>query len=297
MQVVQTNRSVTPAEQYLRMLFAARWPFAGIVVGYVVAAAIVTALQPKLYSSQAILSVQPAPQLEAAAGLYGSAILGNRETKPDDPNAPQRQTGPGRYAPRLAATGLVTLAARDAGLIGMNEALDGRQVTKWVSAQGIDRSDLIVLTVSQPAPDAAQKLAGAIVARVLEANRIEQVAAPTRQLLADELKKALPAMDEAERAVVRESSGRGGAEHDVKLERAKLDLSLAREQYAAVHKRIAVLDLIVADQQLQLAVVDAPTLPAAPSSPQRALNLSVGFVLGVLTGTAFIALRNVFRRV
>ena len=295
MQGVQANRSVTPAEQYLRMLFAARWPFAGIVAASVVAAAIVTALQPKLYSSQAILSVQPAPQLEAVAGLSGSASLGNRETKPDDPNDPQRQTGPGRYAPRLAATGLVTLAARDAGLIGTNEALDGRQAAKWVSAQGIERSDLIVLTVSQPAPGAAQKLAGAIVARVLEANRIEQVAAPTRQLLADELKKALAAMDDAEQTVVRESGAHGGGDHDVRVERAKLDLSLAREQYAAVRKRIAVLDLIVADQRLQLTVVDAPTLPAAPSSPRRALNLSVGFVLGVLTGTAFIALRNVFR--
>ncbi len=39
-------------------------------------------------------------------------------------------------------------------------------------------------------------------------------------------------------------------------------------------------------------MVDPPTLPSAPAYPLRAVNLSVGFALGVLTASAYIAIRS-----
>ena len=287
-------RPVTPAEQYLRVFWAARLPFLSIVALFVAGAGAVTEFQPTLYTSQALLSIKPPPQVVSEALRNGKSVLGP-DGKPYDTNDPDRQSGPGRYAPRLAAPGLVTLAARDAGIIGKDESLDARRAASWVSAERIEASDLIALLVTQPAPGAAQKLASAIVARGLEENRTEEALPPTRQVLDDELKRAAAAVDEAEQTVVREPASPSGTERDLRIERAKLELNLARERYAAVRKRMADIDLIVAERQRQLTLVDAPTLPVVPSFPRPAVNLSVGLALGVLAGTAFVALRSVFR--
>jgi len=41
-----------------------------------------------------------------------------------------------------------------------------------------------------------------------------------------------------------------------------------------------------------LQVVDAPTRPSAPAYPLRAVNVAVGFALGVLAASAFVAVRG-----
>lgn len=220
---------MTPAGRCLRILWTARLPFLTVVATFVAAAAAVTAFQPTLYSSQALLSVKAPPEVVAEALRTGRPQVG-----PDgrlyDANDPLRQSGPGRWAPRLAAPGLVTLAARDAGLLANNQSLDDRQAARAVTAEAIEGADLIRLTVWQATPDAAQKLAEAIVARGLEANR----------------------RDEAE--------------------------------------------VVAPEVRRRLAIVDAPTRPSAPSYPLRTVNLSVGFALGVLAASAFVAVRHVFRQ-
>lgn len=220
---------MTPAGRCLRILWTARLPFLTLVVTFVAAAAAVTACQPTLYSSQALLSVKAPPEVVAEALRTGRPQVG-----PDgrlyDANDPLRQSGPGRWAPRLTAPGLVTLAARDAGLLANTQLLDDRQAARAVTAEVIEGADLIRLTVWQATPDAAQKLAEAIVARGLEANR----------------------RDEAE--------------------------------------------VVAPEVRRRLAIVDAPTRPSAPSYPLRTVNLSVGFALGVLAASAFVAVRHVFRQ-
>lgn len=176
---------MTPAERHLRALWAARLPFLALVVLFVAAAGATTALQPTLYSSQAILSVKAPPEVVAEAARTRKPQVGP-DGRPYDANDPERQSGPGRYAPRLVAPGLVTFAARDAGLLGDGESLDERQAAKWVVAEAIEGSDLIKLTVWQPTADAAQKLAVAIVARGIDANRRDQadvIAAEVRRVL------------------------------------------------------------------------------------------------------------------
>ena len=186
-------RPSSPAERYIRTLWEARLPFLAIVAGFVAAAATITALTPSLYSSQALLSIKPPPEVLAEALRTSRPYLG-----PDghlyDANDPERQTGPGRYAPRLAAPGLVTLAARDAGILANDASVDDAQAARWVSADRIEGADLIRLTVWQPAPDAAHKLAEAIVARGLEINRRDEanVAPP-------ELRRVLVVVDPATR--------------------------------------------------------------------------------------------------
>jgi hypothetical protein len=227
--VVNEPRPSSPAERCIRTLWEARRPFLAIVAGFVATAATITALTPSLYASQALLSIKPAPEVLAEALRTRRPYLG-----PDghlyDANDPERQTGPGRYAPRLAAPGLVTLAARDAGILANDASVDEAQAARWVSAERIEGADLIRLTVWQPAADAAQRLAEAIVARGLEINR----------------------RDEA--------------------------------------------DVAPPELRRMLVVVDPATRPAAPSFPRRDVNLSVGFALGVLAASAFVAVRSVFRQ-
>src|SRR6185295_4984424 len=124
-------RPSSPAARTIQTLWAARLPFLAIVASFVVAAAAVTAFEPRLYASQALLGIKPPPEVLAEALRTRRPYLG-----PDghlyDANDPERQTGPGRYAPRLAAPGLVTLAARDAGILANDQAVDAAQAARWV---------------------------------------------------------------------------------------------------------------------------------------------------------------------
>src|SRR5262249_45536505 len=187
-----------------------------------------TALQPTLYASQALLSVKPPADVVAEALRTKRPYLG-----PDghiyDANDPERQTGPGRYAPRLTAPGLVALAAQDAGILAAGASLDERQASRWVTAERIEGADLVRLVVWQPTADAAHQLAGAIVARALAINQ------------RDEANVAPPEL-----------------------------------------RRI-------------MLVVDPPTIPSAPAYPRLAVNLSVGFALGVLAGCGLVAARRTLR--
>jgi uncharacterized protein involved in exopolysaccharide biosynthesis len=207
------------------MLWAERVPFLAIIALCVAAAAVVTSLTPTLYSSQALLSVKPPPEVVTEALRAHRPRIG-ADGRLYDENDPLRQSGPGQYAPRLTAPGLITQAAHDAGLLAGDQSLDDRQAARWVSAEPIEGADLIRLTVWQPRPDAAQALAAAIVARGLEANRLDEEA-----VIAPEVRR-------------------------------------------------------------RLTVVDPPTRPAAPSYPRRDVNLSVGFALGVLAASAFVAARQ-----
>src|SRR5581483_10929877 len=134
-------------------------------------AAIATAMEPTLYASQALLSVKPPPEAVEQALRAKRPYLG-----PDghiyDANDPERQTGPGRYAPRLTAPGLVTAAAHDAGVLKGDERLDDRQAAAWVTAERIEGADLIRVTAWQPSAEAAARLAAAVVARGLRENRL-----------------------------------------------------------------------------------------------------------------------------
>jgi uncharacterized protein involved in exopolysaccharide biosynthesis len=221
---MQATRPSSPAERCLRTIWANRLPFLAIVAVAVAVAAAITAAQPPLYRSQALLSVRPPPEILSEAIRTKRPYLG-----PDghiyDANDPERQTGPGRYAPRLVAPGLVTAAAHDAGILSADAALDDQRAAQWASAERIEGADLIRLSVWQPAPDAAQKLADAIVARGLAINRHEEAAVPEPEL-----------------------------------------------------RRI-------------LLVVDPPTRPSAPAYPPRSVNLAVGFALGVLAASAYVAIR------
>jgi uncharacterized protein involved in exopolysaccharide biosynthesis len=186
---MQDPRLRPPAERCLRALWGARLPFLAIIFVFVAAAAAITAAQRTLYASRAILSIKPAPEIVA------EAIRTNRpQVGPDgrlyDANDPLRQSGPGRYAPRLAAPGLVTEAARDAGLLTKDQALDDRRAAEWVTTEAIEGADLVRLTAWQPTADAAQRLAAAIVARGLEANRRDEA-----EVVAPEVRRRLTLVD------------------------------------------------------------------------------------------------------
>src|SRR5476649_1232115 len=105
------QHSLAPAEQYLRALWDGRWLFLLIVAVFAGGSMVVTALLPQSFSSEVILSIRPAPQLEPAAMLYSAAVVGLPTLKGDDPG----DQGPRRYVRRLKTSGVVTAAARDAG--------------------------------------------------------------------------------------------------------------------------------------------------------------------------------------
>jgi len=168
-----STRPSSPAERCLRALWTERVPFLIVVAACTAAAALVTAMQPTLYASQTLVSVKPPADVVAEALRTKRPYLG-----PDghlyDANDPERQTGPGRYAPRLTAPGLVTLAAHDAGILPAGTSLDDQQASRWVTADLIEGADLIRLVVWQPTADAAYRLAQAIVVRGLAINQRDE---------------------------------------------------------------------------------------------------------------------------
>jgi hypothetical protein len=178
---MRDTRPSSPAERCLRAIWTHRLVFVAVTAIAVGGAAAITAAQPTLYRSQALLSVKPPPEIVAESIRTKRPYLG-----PDghiyDANDPERQTGPGRYAPRLSAPGLVTAAAHDAGILPADRALDDAQAAAWVSAERVEGADLVRLTVWQPSADAAQHLAAAIVARGLAINRRDEDAVPEPEL-------------------------------------------------------------------------------------------------------------------
>lgn len=299
MQVAEATLPPSPGEQYVKALWQGRWLFLLIVAIFVGGAAAVTALLTKSYTSEALLSVRVTPRLDPSVTpysnpdpLYPSAI-----TSSGNPAMQLDEQGAARLVRRFQTNSLVTAAARDAGIITPTGRLDDLQVRRWVVVEALERTDLVTMTVKQPTAEKAQQLATALVARAIVATRSEATADPTtRGLLEQELQRATAAMTGAEAALA-QPAGAAGAARDIALDRAKLELSLAREQYSAVRRRLGMLDLTVANQQFLVTVVDPPTLPLRPTFPRPLLNLSIGLILGVVAATTFISLRSVLRKV
>ena len=112
MSATLSDHTLAPAEQYLRALWDAKWLYLVIVAAFVLGAVVITALLPKTYSSQAILSVRQSPTIGALGLLYDSV------TAPGDgtPIGGRQELVPSRFAKRLLVNRTVTLAAQDAGI-------------------------------------------------------------------------------------------------------------------------------------------------------------------------------------
>src|SRR4029077_6325036 len=99
-----------------------------IVAVFVGGSAIVTALLPKTYSSDAILSVRQAPSLASTGLLYDSVVASARPTEED--RGDRQELVPRRFLARLTANRTVTLAAQDAGVIDGSTRLEERQISR-----------------------------------------------------------------------------------------------------------------------------------------------------------------------
>jgi uncharacterized protein involved in exopolysaccharide biosynthesis len=252
---------------------------------------IVTALIPKTFSSEVILGVKQAPQLEPIGTLYSNtAIVGGSGF-----NADAAESGARRAVRRLQANNVVSTAARDAGVLAEGELVDDRWIRTWIVVDQVEKTDLVTLTVSRRTAADAQKFAAALVARALEASRAEATSDPaTREFLEKELHRASAALTQAEAAAVK-AGAVSGPEREVAVSRAKLELDLAQNRYAGVRRRLDNLDLVVANSQFHLVVVDPPTLPIRQAFPRPLLNVSIGLILGILAATTFISLRSVLK--
>jgi uncharacterized protein involved in exopolysaccharide biosynthesis len=284
------QHTLAPAEQYLRTLWDARWLYISIVATFIIAAVVANALLPKIYSSQALVSVRPAPQLDSAGLLYDSVISSRGQTQPDLGEQSVR-----RYLKRLHANRTVTLAARDAGVIDEKTGIDDRDINTWIEVELIEKTDLVAITVNQGTPEIARKFAQTLLDRTFQVNREENAAADTRKLLVDGAARTQAEVAAAEARFLEASRSTGPGAAKVALDRATMELDQARKAYAGLKKRLDAIDLILAEQQLQLYVVDPPTLPARPSFPRPLLNISLGLILGILTATVIVVLRGIFR--
>ena len=286
------QHTLAPAEQYLRALWDARWLYLAIVATFVLGAVVVTALLPKTYSSQAILSVRQAPSLASTGLLYDSVTASARPTEEDRPD--RQELVPRRFLKRLQANRTVTLAAQDAGVIDAGTGLDERQIAKWVDADQVEKTDLLALTVNQPTAEGAKKFAERLLARTLESSRVENNSAETRQMLIAQVARAEAALTTAETRAAELDAAGNGPTLKARRDRTALDLELARKAYVQLRRRLDVIDLLLAEQQLQLYVVDPPTLPLRPSFPRPVLNVSIGLILGMLAATLIVIVRGIF---
>ena len=284
------QHTLAPAEQYLRALWDARWLYLVIVATFVLGAVVVTALLPKTYSSKAILSVRQAPSIGALGLLYDSV------TAPGDgtPIGGRQELVPTRFAKRLLVNRTVTLAAQDAGIIDAATRLDERDITKWVEADQLERTDLLQLTVNQPTADGAKTFAERLLVRTLESSRMENSSAETREMLTAQVARAEAALMKAVSAAAELEASSNGSAAKARRDRAALDLELARKAYEPLRRRLDVIDLLVAEQRFQLYIVDPPTLPLRPSFPRPVLNVSIGLILGILAATFIVIVRSIF---
>jgi uncharacterized protein involved in exopolysaccharide biosynthesis len=284
------QHTLAPAEQYLRALWDARWLYLLIVATFVLGSVGITALLPKTYSSQAILSVRQAPSIGALGLLYDSVTaLGDGL-----PIGGRQELVPSRFAKRLLVNRTVTLAAQDAGIIDANTRLDERDIARWVEADQLERTDLLALNVHQPTAEGAKAFAEKLLARTLESSRVENDSGETRQMLTAQVARTEAALAKAESDVVERAGSGNSPEAKARRDRAALDLELARKAYEPLRRRLDVIDLLLAEQRFQLYIVDPPTLPLGPSFPRPVLNVSIGLILGILAATFVVIVRSIF---
>ena len=284
------QHGLAPAEQYLRAFWHARYQFLLIVAAFVAGSLVANQVLPKVYSSQTLVSVKQSPQLDSAGLLYDT-VMSNRGEKQNDPG----ELFARRYLKRFHANRTVTLAAQDAGLVEGKTGLEERDINRWIDLELIEKTDLIAVTVNQPTPEGAQRFAEKLLSRVEEVNQEENTAAATRKMLSAEVARAQADVAAAETRFVEASHfAAQTAAQKVAQDRVAMELELARKTYAPLKKRLDAIALILAEQQLQLYVVDPPTMPLRPSFPRPLLNVSIGLILGMLTGTVMVVLRGIF---
>jgi uncharacterized protein involved in exopolysaccharide biosynthesis len=286
------RHTLAPAEQYLRALWDARWLYLVIVAAFVAGALVANALLPRAYSSQTLVSVRQGPKLESAGLLYETVITGRTQADPDPGELLAR-----RFLKRFHANRTVALAAQDAGVIPANTGVDDRDINKWIDLELIEKTDLIGITINQPTPEGARVFAQKLLERALQVNREENAAAETRTLLRTEVARADADLKASEQRLI-EASGTSlrGAAQKIAQDRAALELDVARKAYGALKRRFDAIDVMLAEQQIQLYVVDPPTTPLRPSFPRPLLNVSVGLILGILTATVVVVVRGIFSR-
>jgi uncharacterized protein involved in exopolysaccharide biosynthesis len=294
MQVIDEQHTLAPAEQYLRALWRARWTYLLIVALFLGGALVLNVVLPKTYRSTTIVSVKQGPNLDSAGLLFDSVMAGSSSV--DAQRGERQEIVPRHFLNRFQANRTVTLAARDAGIIAPTSGLDDRQINQWVQIEPIEKTDLLGITVEQPTPQGARNFAQKLLDRTIEASRDENNAAYTRQLLSDEVTRARAALDAASTAAIEAGAGAPGAAaaQRMRADRALLELDIARKTYAPLRRRLDVLNVLLAEQQLQLTVVDPPTLPLRPSYPRPLLNIAVALILGVLIATVVVVVQTVF---
>lgn len=282
------QHTLAPAVKFLRVLWDARWLYLVIVATFVLGAIVVTALLPKTFHSTAILSVRQ------ESGIASIGLLFDSITAPGDgsPIGGRRAPEPLRFAVRLLANRTVTLAAQDAGIIDASTRLDAGDIAKWVATAEIG-PDLLALTVNQPTAEGAKTFAEKVLARTLEANRLESDAGETRQMLTAQLARAEAALRKAESDAADPATSGNSPAAGARRDRAARELELARKTYEPLRRRLDLIDLLLAEQRTQLYIVDPPTLPAHQTFPRPVLNVSIGFILGILAATFIVIVRGV----
>jgi uncharacterized protein involved in exopolysaccharide biosynthesis len=293
MPVAQSDQhTLAPAEQYLRALWDARWLYLLIVAVFVGGAIVVTALLPRAYSSQTLVSVRQGPNLDSAGLLYDTVFTGRTQVETDPGEVLAR-----RFLKRFHANRTVALAAQDAAVIPPKTGVDDRDINKWIDLELIEKTDLISITVNQPTPEGARLFAQKLIDRAVEVNLEENAAADTRMLLRTEVARADADVKAAEQRLIEASrAGLQGPAQKVAQDRATLELDFAHRAYGGLKKRLDAIDVILAEQQIHLYVVDPPTIPLRPSFPRPLLNVSVGLILGILAATVMVVVRGIFSR-
>lgn len=282
--------AASPAEHYLRALWQGKWIVVASVAVCIGIALILNTVLPKEYASTAILSVKDPPRLESAGLLYTSVMA------PSTPLSADRiRFVPIQFTKRLLGQRAATLAARDAGVIGPTASLDEGDINRLIAVDDEKDTDLLTIEVRQRSAEAAQRFAQRLLARTMESAKDETRAAVKEigTLLTEELQTATARLQQTEqRFVAAESTPQSSPLARMETDRAKLELTLARDTYAAVRRRLDTLNLILAEQQPLLSVVDPPSLPTRPAFPRPILNISLGLILGVLLATLFIVVRS-----
>jgi uncharacterized protein involved in exopolysaccharide biosynthesis len=282
--------AATPAEHYLRALWHGKWVVVTSVVICIAAAAILNAVLPKEYASQARLSVKDPVRFESSGMLYGQVMAPSTP-----PSADRVRFIPLQFTKRVLGIHAATLAARDAGIIGPDQRLDDRDINRLITVDDEKDTDLLTIEVRQPSAELAQRFAERLLFRTIEGTREEtkNAVAESQTFLSGQLEKATGRLRQAEtRTVAAESAPQTSPTARIETARAKLELSLAQESYASVRRRLDALDVILAEQQPLLQTVDPPSLPTRPSFPRPVLNISLGLILGLLLGTLIVVVRS-----
>ncbi len=226
------------------------------------------------------------PKYEAS-----TLLLIQQSQTPGSPNyqdvqASQQLTG--TYSAWIVTTPVLDAAAKTAGIPGGAEAIQ-----KQISVSPVTNTQLVSVSVTDPSPEQAAKLANAIATVFIDQTRSQQTTVTGNSLdeiqqNIDQVKKQID--DTAAKISQLQATPVTGAVDQAQITSLQQQLSQFQTTYGTLIEAQQRMAIQQAQIGAQVSVLQPATAPRHPVSPRITLNTALGGMLGLILGFCALAL-------